>query len=86
MGLNIQLERSKALLEKFNSFKSRMTSDCAILEQELIKYVTQMDFELREYSQGKIGLAVENIDISTFRKYMRSVLNASVSMVDAFEM
>ena len=63
-----------------------MTSDCAILEQELIKYVTQMDFELKEYSQRRIGPTVENIDISTFRKWMTSALNSSASMVEAFEL
>ena len=74
------------MLEKFNSFKSRMTSEFAILEQDLIKYVTQMDFELREHFQRKTGPSVKSIDISAFRKWLASALNSSASMVDAFEL
>ena len=69
-GLGLQYERSKALLEKFNCFQGRVTSECDLLEQELMKYVTQMDYELREHVQRKNGPKLENIDMRTFRKWM----------------
>ena len=47
-GIEVQCERSKVLLSKFNNLKNSVSNASELLEQELLKYVEQMDFELKE--------------------------------------
>ena len=84
-GITVQYERSKALLEKFSLFRGRVSSESELLEQELLKYVEQMDFELKEQMIQKSAHKLDNLDIRNFRKLMRSVHKSCATMVDAIE-
>ena len=82
-GAALIYERCNVLLEKFVKFKERVSNESELLEQELLKYVEQLDFDLKEQVLRKSGPKIENLDIRNFRKLMRSAQKSCASMVDA---
>ena len=61
------------MLDKFRLFKNRVTSEGELLEQELIKYVTQMEFEVKQIAEKRSDLKLDNLDIKQFRKLFAAV-------------
>ena len=72
-GITNQYEKLDAVLGKFIAFRDRVNSDCNLLEQEFIKYIAQLDFELKEVASKKQELKLENIDIRVIRKQFAKV-------------
>ena len=62
---------------------SRLNAESDLLEQELIKYVTQMEFELKDLATRKSDIKVDNLDMKNFRKLFTTAKKSCSAMVES---
>ena len=62
---------------------SRVNAESDLLEQELIKYVTQMEFELKNLTTCKSDIKLDNIDMKHFRKLFTTAKKSCSAMVES---
>ena len=62
---------------------SRVNAESDLLEQELIKYVTQMEFELKNLTICKSEIKLDNIDMKNFRKLFTTTKKSCSAMVES---